>query len=82
MFPRFPERFPILDCKDRDFSQLWFETCIFSVCACGKWVCTSEMCQQGYRDVNTGEEEEGEDEEEEEEENPEDDPHVKDIRWF
>jgi len=56
--------------------------CNGCVCACGKWVCTSEMCQQGYRDVNTGEEEEGEDEEEEEEENPEDDPHVKDIRWF
>ena len=52
----------------------------FSVCACGKWVCTSEMCPQGYRDIN--QEDEDEDGEDEVGENPEDDPDVQDIRWF
>ena len=23
----------------------------FSVCACGKWVCTSNKCSQGYSDI-------------------------------
>ena len=23
----------------------------FSVCACGKWTCTSEICIEGYRDI-------------------------------
>jgi len=50
-----------------------------SVCACGKWICTSQICTEGYRDIESNHlEEEGE----EEEESPEDDPDVKDIRWF
>ena len=53
----------------------------FSVCACGKWVCTSEMCPQGYRDIDRMDEDD-EEEEEEEGEDPEDDPDVQDIRWF
>jgi len=62
--------------------------CNMCVCACGKWVCTSEMCVEGYRDVETGdttEEEVGdilEDDWDDGEEDPEDDPDVQDIRWF
>ena len=48
-----------------------------SVCACGKWICYSHICTEGYRDIETREEDE-----EEDEESPEDDPDVKDIRWF
>ena len=56
----------------------------FSVCACGKWVCTSEMCPQGYRrDIGKeGDDDDDEDEDEEDDEDPEDDPDVQDIRWF
>ncbi len=41
----------------------------FSVCACGKWICTSKKCSEGYTDIfkNTV----GDDLDEEE---PEDDP--------
>ena len=66
-----------------------------SVCACGKWVCTSNRCpekhDQDLTDIedirNTLEEEEDseeyyDEEEEEEEEDPEDDPDVQDISWF
>ena len=42
-----------------------------------KWICTSNMCQQGFQDVIS----EGKDDYEDEED-PEDDPDVQDIRWF
>jgi len=48
------------------------------VCACGKWVCTDNIC-------NDGEEEEDyidEAEDDIDEEAPEDDPDVQSIRWF
>ena len=51
----------------------------FSVCACGKWICTSEICTEGYRDIESNDVEEGDDDDDE---SPEDDPDVKDIRWF
>jgi len=50
--------------------------CNGCVCAAGRWICTSQICTEGYRDI------ENRLEEEEEEESPEDDPDVKDIRWF
>ena len=64
-----------------------------SVCACGKWVCTSNRCPEKHdqdltniEDItNTLETEEDSEEyydEEEEEEDPEDDPDVQDISWF
>lgn len=66
--------------------------CNGCVCACGKWICTSEMCPEGYQNViNQGDDEKEwkkyqgvvEDEDiEDNEEDPEDDPDVKDIRWF
>eukprot|EP00092_Neocalanus_flemingeri_P006533 GFUD01007043.1.p1 GENE.GFUD01007043.1~~GFUD01007043.1.p1 ORF type:complete len:334 (+),score=100.34 GFUD01007043.1:204-1205(+) len=70
--------------------------CNGCVCACGKWVCTADMCVEGYRDVETGVDDFGEDnnldvDESEDtsdedtgdsEENPEDDPDVQGIRWF
>jgi len=59
--------------------------CNGCVCACGKWICTSEMCPGGYHDVIRQDSEEEEDSEEDiddSDENPEDDPHVQDIRWF
>ena len=69
----------------------------FSVCACGKWICTSNKCSQGYTDifknnVSSDEDEddddsfEYDDDEDEDditdEEDPEDDPDVQDIKWF
>jgi len=42
----------------------------FSVCACGQWVCTQNVCD----DDN--------DYELDEEDSPEDDPDVQDLRWF
>jgi len=56
--------------------------CNGCVCACGKWVCTSEMCPQGYRDIERMDKDDDEEGEEEEGEDPEDDPDVQDIRWF
>ena len=53
----------------------------FSVCACGKWICTSQICTEGYRDIETNDVEE-EDDDDDDNESPEDDPDVKDIRWF
>jgi len=62
--------------------------CNGCVCACGKWICTSQKCSQGYKDVfennisseeedsdeyDYEEEDEVEDEEEESEEEDEDD---------
>ena len=52
-----------------------------SVCACGKWVCTSELCVEGYQDVIHGDSEDT-DSEEDYGEDPEDDPDVQDINWF
>ena len=56
----------------------------FSVCACGKWICTSQICTEGYRDIesNNVDEEEEEEEDDDDDESPEEDPDVKDIRWF
>ena len=47
------------------------------MCACGKWVCTDNIC-------NADEEEDDIDIEEDDvdEEAPEDDPDVQSIRWF
>ena len=59
-----------------------FKAFHFSVCACGKWVCTSEMCPQGYRRDIGKEGDDDDEEEEEDDEDPEDDPDVQDIRWF
>jgi len=58
--------------------------CNGCVCACGKWVCTSEMCPQGYRrDIGKeGDDDDDEEKEDEDDEAPEDDPDVQDIRWF
>jgi hypothetical protein len=42
----------------------------FSVCACGKWICTSNKCSEGYTDIfkNTlGDEVDDDDNEDEEE---------------
>ena len=55
-------------------NQIWPQSDLsISVCACGKWICYSHICTEGYRDIETREEDE---------EIPEDDPDVKDIRWF
>ena len=64
-----------------------------SVCACGKWVCTSSKCPEKHEqdltnieDIrNTLELEEDSEEyydDDDEEEDPEDDPDVQDISWF
>ena len=52
----------------------------FSVCACGQWVCTSNICSQGFRDVEENFLED--DKDSDEEGNPEDDPHVQNMQWF
>ena len=68
----------------------------FSVCACGKWICTGEKCPEKHQQKEAANirsdslEEEDEEEEEDEidseeyddEEQPEDDPDVQDINWF
>ena len=65
-----------------------------SVCACGKWVCTSNKCPEKHeQDLSNIEDirntleleedsEEYYDDDEEEGEDPEDDPDVQDISWF
>merc|ERR1712170_306497 len=59
--------------------------CNGCVCACGKWICTSEICLEGYRDIeNTIDDDDDEDDyddysSEEDDEHPEDDPDVQDI---
>ena len=64
-----------------------------SVCACGKWVCTSSRCPEKHEqdltnieDIrNTLELEEDSEEyydDDDEGEDPEDDPDVQDISWF
>ena len=54
------------------------------MCACGKWTCTSEICIEGYRDIeNRVHDDDGDwGDEDEDAEDPEDDPDVQDIRWF
>ena len=53
------------------------------MCACGKWTCTSEICIEGYRDIeNRVHEDDDGDWGDEDAEDPEDDPDVQDIRWF
>ena len=66
----------------------------FSVCACGKWICTSEKCSEKHTfnlkpSSNTLEDDIDEEEydedyhyEDEDEDYPEDDPDVQDINWF
>jgi len=59
--------------------------CNGCVCACGKWICTSEICTEGYRDIENmldDDSEEDSDEEDDYDEDPEDDPDVQDINWF
>jgi len=46
------------------------EGCNACVCACGKWVCTDNICDDD------------EDDSDDDEEAPEDDPDVESIRWF
>jgi len=69
--------------------------CNGCVCACGKWICTSNKCSQGYKDIfknnvssdeddsddDSFEYDDGEDDSNDEED-PEDDPDIQDIRWF
>lgn len=50
--------------------------CNGCVCACGKWICTSRMCPDVFQDIIN------ENMLEDSDESPEDDPHVKNIRWF
>jgi len=60
------------------FSTLGHYIFISSVCACGKWVCTENIC-------NDLEEDDWEDdvaEDDWEDDAPEDDPDVQGIRWF
>ena len=70
--------------KSRHF-QIPTET-HFSVCACGKWICTSEICTEGYRDIENMLDDDSEEDSDEEDydydEDPEDDPDVQDINWF
>ena len=68
----------------------------FSVCACGKWICTSKKCPekhekelQNHQSIknnavdNEDDSDEYYDEDDEYyEEDPEDDPDVEDINWF
>ena len=64
---------------------------VFSVCACGKWICTSNKCpekhEQDLRHIEDFSNAVDEDDSEEfydddDEEDPEDDPDVRDINWF
>ena len=52
------------------------------MCACGKWTCTSEICIEGYRDIENRVHDDDDDWGDEDAEDPEDDPDVQDIRWF
>jgi len=60
--------------------------CNGCVCACGKWICTSEICTEGYRDIENMLDDDSEEDSDEEDydydEDPEDDPDVQDINWF
>jgi len=52
--------------------------CNGCVCAAGRWICTSHICTEGYRDI---EGRAGQDDQDDGD-SPEDDPDVQDIRWF
>lgn len=67
----------------------------FSVCACGKWICTSEKCSEKHtfnsKPISNNLEDPIDEEEYDEdyyeddddyEDYPEDDPDVQDINWF
>jgi len=67
--------------------------CNACVCACGKWICTSNKCPEKHsqdlshiEDVSNAVDDDEEYSEEyyddDEEEDPEDDPDVSDINWF
>jgi len=58
--------------------------CNGCVCACGKWICTSEICSEGYRDIENSidDDDDYDDSSDEDDEHPEDDPDVQDINWF
>jgi len=56
--------------------------CNGCVCACGKWICTSQICTEGYRDIESNHVEDEDEDDDDDDESPEDDPDVKDIRWF
>ena len=75
--------------------NIWgFDTEIFSVCACGKWICTSKKCPEKHEKEgqnlqnikNAVDNEDNSDEyyydDDDYEEDPEDDPDVEDINWF
>jgi len=55
--------------------------CNGCVCACGKWICTSEICTEGYRDIENRIDNDYDDIDEVDED-PEDDPDVQNIKWF
>jgi len=56
--------------------------CNGCVCAHGKWICTAEMCVEGFRDVEENSSEYDNESVEISDDDPEDDPDVQDIRWF
>jgi len=76
-----------IDFHDGRTTSLECNSCI---CACGKWICTSQKCPQHsqhhispkFQDVEEDYEEEDYDSSEDDYDMPEDDPDVKDIRWF
>ena len=66
---------------------------VFSVCACGKWICTSNKCPEKHEQdlrhfedfsnaVDVDEDDSEEFYDDDDEEDPEDDPDVRDINWF
>jgi len=71
--------------------------CNGCVCACGKWVCTSNKCAEGYSDIfnridndddddndddYSDEDDDDDDDDDYYDDEPEDDPDVQDINWF
>ena len=72
------------------YNNIFFSSAMSSVCACGKWVCTSSKCPEKHQQdltniediLETEEDSEEYYDEEEEGEDPEDDPDVQDISWF
>ena len=80
--------------KENDiFFRRFIYLICFSVCACGKWICTSNKCPEKHSQdlshiedvsnaVDDDEEYSEEYYDEDEEEDPEDDPDVSDINWF
>ena len=73
----------------------YFTQNVFSVCACGKWICTSKKCPEKHEkevesikniknavDNEDNSDEYYDDDDDYYEEDPEDDPDVEDINWF